>query len=139
MPCRSGSPHGVRGSCWPVGFPWPATVAAARITIATVGNLRLFLEIAIHQLFDKLYALVFEELRVFLHAAIERHAHLPRARKDLWILDGDVVLQHVAAHRLDRKSTRLNSSHVEISYAVFCLKKKKTKKKVTKTKNTTNQ
>src|SRR5690349_22026605 len=28
-------------------------------------------------------------------------------------------------HDLDRKSTRLNSSHVEISYAVFCLKKKK--------------
>src|SRR5215469_14379426 len=29
------------------------------------------------------------------------------------------------ATRADRKSTRLNSSHVEISYAVFCLKKKK--------------
>src|SRR5437868_11824399 len=29
----------------------------------------------------------------------------------------------------DRKSTRLNSSHVSISYAVFCLKKKKKKKK----------
>src|SRR5690349_22739173 len=29
----------------------------------------------------------------------------------------------------DRKSTRLNSSHVEISYAVFCLKKKKKKQK----------
>src|SRR5438477_2914550 len=28
--------------------------------------------------------------------------------------------------RLDRKSTRLNSSHMSISYAVFCLKKKKT-------------
>src|SRR5436309_8720344 len=28
----------------------------------------------------------------------------------------------------DRKSTRLNSSHVKISYAVFCLKKKKNKK-----------
>src|SRR5690349_23287811 len=28
----------------------------------------------------------------------------------------------------DRKSTRLNSSHVEISYAVFCLKKKKEKR-----------
>src|SRR5204862_3703041 len=27
--------------------------------------------------------------------------------------------------KLDRKSTRLNSSHVEISYAVFCLKKKR--------------
>src|SRR5438067_13928543 len=32
-------------------------------------------------------------------------------------------------HRRDRKSTRLNSSHVSISYAVFCLKKKKKKKK----------
>src|SRR5438874_7224860 len=31
----------------------------------------------------------------------------------------------------DRKSTRLNSSHVEISYAVFCLKKKKKKKNTT--------
>src|SRR5690349_22554782 len=29
----------------------------------------------------------------------------------------------------DRKSTRLNSSHVEISYAVFCLKKKKKQKR----------
>src|ERR1035438_10623666 len=28
-------------------------------------------------------------------------------------------------HRQDRKSTRLNSSHLGISYAVFCLKKKK--------------
>src|SRR5690349_23741933 len=31
----------------------------------------------------------------------------------------------------DRKSTRLNSSHVEISYAVFCLKKKKINIKIT--------
>src|SRR5256885_15556967 len=31
--------------------------------------------------------------------------------------------------RRDRKSTRLNSSHLVISYAVFCLKKKKKKKK----------
>src|SRR5436309_4294113 len=31
--------------------------------------------------------------------------------------------------RRDRKSTRLNSSHVKISYAVFCLKKKKKKTK----------
>src|SRR5436309_7714005 len=30
----------------------------------------------------------------------------------------------------DRKSTGLNSSHVKISYAVFCLKKKKKKKKI---------
>src|SRR5207249_12001008 len=33
-----------------------------------------------------------------------------------------------ARGRIDRKSTRLNSSHVSISYAVFCLKKKKKKK-----------
>src|SRR5438874_10192857 len=31
---------------------------------------------------------------------------------------------HRLIRRRDRKSTRLNSSHVEISYAVFCLKKK---------------
>src|SRR3712207_7022404 len=35
-------------------------------------------------------------------------------------------LRRGALVRLDRKSTRLNSSHANISYAVFCLKKKKT-------------
>src|SRR3989442_8689925 len=33
----------------------------------------------------------------------------------------------IGSIEIDRKSTRLNSSHVRISYAVFCLKKKKTK------------
>src|SRR5690349_23702903 len=37
----------------------------------------------------------------------------------------------------DRKSTRLNSSHVEISYAVFCLKKKKKNINNRRTHNTT--
>src|SRR5262245_65189148 len=43
--------------------------------------------------------------------------------------------------RRDRKSTRLNSSHLGISYAVFCLKKKKQKKKskIHKTNNTINK
>src|SRR5947209_11513468 len=36
-------------------------------------------------------------------------------------------LDEVLVDILDRKSTRLNSSHANISYAVFCLKKKKTK------------
>src|SRR5690625_4278496 len=47
-----------------------------------------------------------------------------------WVIDG--VLAHAdtagdagTITRGDRKSTRLNSSHVAISYAVFCLKKKK--------------
>src|SRR3712207_8775898 len=35
----------------------------------------------------------------------------------------------VLEHRADRKSTRLNSSHANISYAVFCLKKKNLKHK----------
>src|SRR5438874_11775552 len=42
------------------------------------------------------------------------------------LIDSDCA--HVAGMQVrkrDRKSTRLNSSHVEISYAVFCLKKKK--------------
>src|SRR5439155_16457689 len=46
------------------------------------------------------------------------------------------------AGRRDRKSTRLNSSHVAISYAVFCLKKKKKKRIYTIIKihnNDTNQ
>src|SRR5690606_39815067 len=47
----------------------------------------------------------------------ERHLDLRRASQ---------VGQGRAGFKLDRKSTRLNSSHVKISYAVFCLKKKKT-------------
>src|SRR3712207_7463967 len=38
---------------------------------------------------------------------------------------GMVVQDRVEVSTLDRKSTRLNSSHANISYAVFCLKKKK--------------
>src|SRR5256885_9961714 len=37
---------------------------------------------------------------------------------------GDQYLEALARCRTDRKSTRLNSSHLVISYAVFCLKKK---------------
>src|SRR5690606_42018419 len=36
-----------------------------------------------------------------------------------------LVFEESVAEGIDRKSTRLNSSHVKISYAVFCLKKKK--------------
>src|SRR5690606_41743200 len=39
--------------------------------------------------------------------------------------DGQRVHHRRALAAQDRKSTRLNSSHVKISYAVFCLKKKK--------------
>src|SRR5437764_8934540 len=51
-------------------------------------------------------------------------AHVELRNKHLLVALED--LAHVAGQR-DRKSTRLNSSHRCISYAVFCLKKKKTK------------
>src|SRR3712207_8943967 len=52
------------------------------------------------------------------------------ARRDAPDVLHALALQHPAEQpfavpRLDRKSTRLNSSHANISYAVFCLKKKK--------------
>src|SRR2546430_12738884 len=66
----------------------------------------------------------------------KRHAapaHGLNIRAALFVVAVD-TLDHVAAYRddlsrgrvalLDRKSTRLNSSHSQISYAVFCLKKK---------------
>src|SRR5437660_8866022 len=43
----------------------------------------------------------------------------------------DLRARGVRVPREDRKSTRLNSSHVAISYAVFCLKKKKKKETTT--------
>src|SRR5438270_1565246 len=59
-----------------------------------------------------------------------------RERRGKFDSDGDERADcHVVR---DRKSTRLNSSHSQISYAVFCLKKKKKKKyKNNKTKTTT--
>src|SRR2546430_13262404 len=59
-----------------------------------------------------------------LHDALPISAVPRRAqRRDL---PRHAPLRHVAARtRRDRKSTRLNSSHSQISYAVFCLKKKK--------------
>src|SRR2546427_6329376 len=48
-------------------------------------------------------------------------------------------LTSVCASKADRKSTRLNSSHSQISYAVFCLKKKKKKKRKTHAKKEIQQ
>src|SRR2546426_5683458 len=56
------------------------------------------------------------------------HALAPR-------VDRVVGLEQAQRRDRDRKSTRLNSSHLVISYAVFCLKKKKKKKTNHDTKN----
>src|SRR5258707_10567125 len=61
------------------------------------------------------YTTLFRSRRPFA-AADGDHAHV--------LAGGDV--QRVRRELEDRKSTRLNSSHANISYAVFCLKKKKT-------------
>src|SRR5687768_17932097 len=50
----------------------------------------------------------------------DRRAHRP----------GDLLTVVITELASDRKSTRLNSSHGYISYAVFCLKKKKTNNKI---------
>src|SRR5256885_10133148 len=50
-----------------------------------------------------------------------------RARADVLLGLCTGNLARGAELKLDRKSTRLNSSHLVISYAVFCLKKKKTR------------
>src|SRR5690606_40463264 len=77
---------------------------------------------------------------VCLHGAGDhRHLHAFPTRRSSDLLGLQPVLQRLAGRRVgpgaalgvhqarrDRKSTRLNSSHVKTSYAVFCLKKKKT-------------
>src|SRR5258705_9276702 len=55
---------------------------------------------------------------------------LPNGQHDLIVVLLDTCrLKTEREEQRDRKSTRLNSSHLGISYAVFCLKKKKKKKK----------
>src|SRR5438105_9025373 len=70
----------------------------------------------------------FDSFRGFRHSfladlgAPAHHGDEPRPRLER---PPATALQRPAARRRDRKSTRLNSSHEWISYAVFCLKKKK--------------
>src|SRR5690606_40736193 len=59
---------------------------------------------------------------LFLIVADHPHGHTTPVASDYLIAEA-VVGDGVDAD-IDRKSTRLNSSHVKISYAVFCLKKK---------------
>src|SRR5699024_12679574 len=67
-------------------------------------------------LFD-IYLYTDEPMTCHVHAMNVQYAEVGVAEVDVDPANGD-------EQRLDRKSTRLNSSHVSISYAVFCLKKK---------------
>src|SRR5699024_12225538 len=59
-----------------------------------------------------------EELNKSKEVLTEEVIYLDSSREDVEV---EIAMQYQ-----DRKSTRLNSSHVSISYAVFCLKKKRT-------------
>src|SRR5437773_9607807 len=76
-------------------------------------------------------SVLFNHLAVVLNQQQQRLDGFGFERHRLAIVEQQTV-RGVDAECADRKSTRLNSSHITISYAVFCLKKKK-KKKITKT------
>src|SRR5437899_5119908 len=61
--------------------------------------------------------------KLVLPGLIDTHAHIYEHVTGIFGLNADLV---GIRSGVDRKSTRLNSSHLGISYAVFCLKKKKT-------------
>src|SRR5256885_9469070 len=71
------------------------------------------------------YTTLFRSLLIRVGGA-EEHI-LPEVRSDEHQADGQPL--RLPAGDADRKSTRLNSSHLVISYAVFCLKKKKMKER----------
>src|SRR5437870_6451901 len=75
------------------------------------------------------------EHRALQRNPVSRRVHFVFGQFQLAVTDGFVRKE---LDFLDRKSTRLNSSHVAISYAVFCLKKKKKNKKTHKYKTIHN-
>src|SRR3712207_3585344 len=68
----------------------------------------------------KLLQLSHLELSAYVEAELERNPLLQEGEAG-----AEAPAPPTLADFLDRKSTRLNSSHANISYAVFCLKKKK--------------
>src|SRR5437773_12548369 len=65
--------------------------------------------------------------RCFIRALVTAKKADQNVGGDRHRLESDIQRHqiHGSGHKQDRKSTRLNSSHITISYAVFCLKKKK--------------
>src|SRR3712207_7709922 len=83
-------------------------------------------EIYTLSLLDALPIFVFQTGVAATYATLTRRPPRPSNRSDtvfFWV--SWPVASTPRAWRRDRKSTRLNSSHANISYAVFCLKKKK--------------
>src|SRR5690606_41436730 len=78
------------------------------------------------------YTTLFRSARCAQRPAVQVAAHRHR-RVRAGGAGGGGPVDALGRARRDRKSTRLNSSHVKISYAVFCLKKKQTTTNTTPT------
>src|SRR5262245_46880190 len=123
-------------SCW-ASMP-VAPIERLRIMVVVSGSWSRAVSADARQLVDRatraVVFLIHHPLRRLVaaqqldHGRDLEHALDVRAL-DHPLRDADVVarLLLVLSGRVDRKSTRLNSSHLGISYAVFCLKKKKKK------------
>src|SRR2546430_11202463 len=79
---------------------------------------------------------LFPYTTLFRSLILNNGSHRAYALRELGITRVPCIVQHVSCREelnvlacTDRKSTRLNSSHSQISYAVFCLKKKKHRSK----------
>src|SRR5699024_11762262 len=77
-------------------------------------------------LFEENHGLNMTDETEFRQAVTENLPPQPNAYEDIRQINmGKQIPDKETQREIDRKSTRLNSSHVSISYAVFCLKKKK--------------
>src|SRR2546430_12016966 len=72
------------------------------------------------------YTTLFRSSSVDLDFASVQRGNPEMQRRAQMVIDACTALGERNPIQIDRKSTRLNSSHSQISYAVFCLKKKKT-------------
>src|SRR5438874_9910725 len=105
-------------------FMWPL-LACSIVSVTTI----ILRGIALREKNVKPLAIESEIERLVPGASPERLMRIVSYDQSSLARIARVALQHLRGPRSenveDRKSTRLNSSHVEISYAVFCLKKKK--------------
>src|SRR5256885_9537313 len=81
-----------------------------------VKTIQMTIDERLLKLVDKLSRARKTSRSAFIRDALEAEIRRQRVRGD--------EIRHVEGYTRDRKSTRLNSSHLVISYAVFCLKTK---------------
>src|SRR5690625_6722705 len=104
------------------GLVIPPKIAPTQVMIVPVAQHR-------EGVLDKAYD-VREEISKYARVDIDASDHMPGWKFNESEMKGypvrlEIGPRDIENEQVDRKSTRLNSSHVAISYAVFCLKKKK--------------